>query len=268
MLAFIVLIMYLGAGVWLLFGAINKNAASHGKHIAGLALAIAGWFAHGYALCESVFRGPALALSITDSASIIGWTVATLAIGMAFRRTRFDLISGCLLIAAGITAAITNDSAREFARSDHGWELTTHVVLSIFAYALLTIGAVLAVALSLLDRRLRSHRSLGLLSSLPSVEALESGMFQALAVGFVLLTFALFSGFVFVKNLVAQHLAHKVVFSCVAWLILAILFFGRWRSGWRGQLAAKWAISGYISLVLAYFGSKIILEQVLGRHWG
>lgn len=268
MLAFIVLSMYLGAAAWLLFGAIKKNSSSHGKHVAGLALAALGWFAHGYALCESVFRGPALALSVTDTASLIGWVVATIAVGIAFRRMRFDVISSFLLIAAGVTAAFTNDSTRDFALSDRGWELTTHVIVAIIAYALLTIGAFLAVALSLLDRRLRSHQPLGILSSLPSVEALESGMFQALAAGFVLLSFALFSGFIFVKNLIAQHLADKVVLSCAAWLILATLFFGRWRFGWRGQFAAKWAISGYISLVLAYFGSKIVLEQVLGRHWG
>lgn len=260
--------MYLGAGVWLLLGAINKNPAAHGKHVAGLALAAIGWFAHGYALCESVFRGPALALSVTDSASIIGWVVATIAILIAIRRIRFDLISGCLLIAAGITGAVTNDSTRDFALNDHGWEITTHVIVAIIAYALITIGAVLAVALSLLDRRLRKHKPLGILSSLPSVEALESGMFQALIVGFILLSFALFSGFIFVENLFTQHLAHKVILSCIAWLVLATLFFGRWRFGWRGQFAAKWAISGYVLLVLAYFGSKIVLEQVLGRHWG
>ena len=260
--------MYLSAGLWLVWGAIHKNESASGKHVAGLALASLGWFTHGYALCEAVFRGPALALSTTDTASIVGWVIATIAIGISIWRRRFDFISGGLLIVAGIAAATTNDSTRDFALTQHGWQLTTHVLLSVIAYALITIGAALAVALSLLDRRLRSHRALGWLSSLPSVEALESGMFQALIAGFVLLSFALFSGFIFVDNLASQHLIHKVVLSCIAWLILAVLFFGRWRFGWRGQSAARWAISGYALLVLAYFGSKIVLEVVLKRHWG
>jgi ABC-type uncharacterized transport system permease subunit len=267
-LALIVFAIYSSAGLWLVWGALRKNPRSHGKHVAGLALAILGWFAHGYALCEAVFRGPALALSTTDTVSIVGWVIATIAIIVASWRSRFDFISGSLLIAAGIDAAITNDSSRDFALSQHGWQLTTHVVLSVIAYALITIGAVFALALSLLDRRLRSHRALGWLSSLPSVEALESGMFQALIAGFVLLSFALFSGFIFVDNLFGQHLVHKAILSCVAWLVLGVLLFGRWRFGWRGQIAAKWAISGYILLVLAYFGSKIILEMILNRHWG
>jgi len=260
--------MYLSAGLWLMLGAVHKNASSHGKHIAGLALAAIGWVTHGYALCESVFRGPALALSTTDTASIIGWAIATIAILVAFRRTRFDLISGCLLIAVGIAAAVTNDSSRDFALSQHGWKLLTHILLSVIAYSLIAIGAVLAIALSLLDRRLRSHQPLGLLSALPSIEAIESGMFQALVAGFVLLSFALFSGFIFVENLRSQHLIHKVVLSCIAWIILAVLFFGRWRYGWRGQKAAKWAISSFTLLCLAYFGAKIVLEVFLDRHWG
>jgi ABC-type uncharacterized transport system permease subunit len=100
------------------------------------------------------------------------------------------------------------------------------------------------------------------------VEALESAAFQALASGFAVLTLALFSGFVFVDNLFAQHLVHKTVLSCLAWIVFAVLLFGRWRFGWRGRRAANWALSGFALLGLAYFGSKIVLESILGRHWG
>jgi ABC-type uncharacterized transport system permease subunit len=106
------------------------------------------------------------------------------------------------------------------------------------------------------------------MQALPSVEALEIGMFQAIAAGFALLTLTLFSGFVFVQDLIAQHLAHKVALSCLAWLILGILLWGRWRLGWRGRSAARWALGGFVLLGLAYFGSKFVLETVLGRHWG
>ena len=105
-------------------------------------------------------------------------------------------------------------------------------------------------------------------TTLPSVEALEAGTFQALTAGFAVLTLALFSGFVFVDNLFAQHLVHKTVLSCLAWVVFAVLLFGRWRFGWRGRTATNWALSGFALLGLAYFGSKIVLESILGRHWG
>ena len=72
----------------------------------------------------------------------------------------------------------------------------------------------------------------------------------------------------FVRDLFAQHLIHKVALSCFAWLILGILLWGHWRLGWRGRIAARWTLSGFIFLGLAYFGSKFVLEIILGRHWG
>jgi ABC-type uncharacterized transport system permease subunit len=47
-----------------------------------------------------------------------------------------------------------------------------------------------------------------------------------------------------------------------------MLLFGRLRFGWRGRRALRWTLSGYALLALAYFGSKLVLETLLGRHWG
>jgi ABC-type uncharacterized transport system permease subunit len=93
-------------------------------------------------------------------------------------------------------------------------------------------------------------------------------MFTAIVNGFALLTLALFSGLVFVQNLHTQHLEHKTILSFLAWGILAILLIGHWRFGWRGKLAVRWTVGGFVLLGLAYFGSKIVLESILGRHWG
>ena len=152
--------------------------------------------------------------------------------------------------------------------TQHGWELNAHIALSVLAYTLVTVGAALAVALALLDHRLRKRQALGWLAILPPVDALESAMFQAVAAGFAVLSLALFSGFFFLQDLQAQHLTHKVVLSCLAWLILGILLLGRWRFGWRGRTALYWMLGGFVLLGLAYFGSKLVLESILGRHWG
>ena len=173
-----------------------------------------------------------------------------------------------LTVVAGVVAATTVEGAGGYALERPSWEIGAHIVLSTLAYALLTIAVALTLALRMLDRRLRSRQPLGWLTTLPSVEALEAGTFQALTAGFAVLTLALFSGFVFVDNLFAQHLIHKTVLSCLAWVVFAVLLFGRWRFGWRGRTATNWALSGFALLGLAYFGSKIVLESILGRHWG
>jgi ABC-type uncharacterized transport system permease subunit len=86
-----------------------------------------------------------------------------------------------------------------------------------------------------------------------------------IAAGFVLLTLSLGTGFLFLENLFAQHLVHKTVLSLLAWLVFAMLLAGRMRYGWRGQVAIRWTLSGFIALMLAYFGTKMVLEWILKR---
>ncbi len=63
----------------------------------------------------------------------------------------------------------------------------------------------------------------------------------------------------------AQHLVHKTVFSLCAWLIYGLLLWGRWQLGWRGNRAIRWALAGFVCLMLAYFGSRLVLEMLLHR---
>lgn len=269
MLSIAVLVIYVAACLLLTSAAFDtETRASGGKRLAGLALAVVGLIAHGVELSQIILTRPELALTAADTASLIGWTVAAVALVIGVWRQRFTVISSLLLSIAALVAIASNEGRREFAVASRGWELTAHILISTVAYALVTVGAALAVALALLDRRLRHHRPLGWMTVLPSVEALESGMFMAIGLGFALLSLALFSGFFFVENLLAQHLIHKTVLSLLAWLILAVLLLGRWRFGWRGRLAINWTFGGFFLLGLAYFGSKWVLETLLGRHWG
>jgi len=239
-----------------------------GRRIAGLLFSLLALLLHAALLWQNVATKPAFALTIAETASFVGFGIAAIAVLACWQQARFAGASALLLAIAGIVAVATNEGSREFAAARHGWELTVHIALSVLAYSLITVGTALAIALAQLDRRLRKRRPLGWMAMLPAVESLESGMFTALSVGFAILSLALFSGFFFVEDLFAQNLSRKVILSCLAWAILAILLFGRWRFGWRGRMARNWTIGGFFLLGLAYFGSKLVLENILGRHWG
>ena len=71
----------------------------------------------------------------------------------------------------------------------------------------------------------------------------------------------------FINDIFAQHLVHKTILSIVTWLVFALLLWGRWRYGWRGSLAVRLTLAGIVLLLLAYFGSKLVLEVILGRSW-
>lgn len=149
--------------------------------------------------------------------------------------------------------------------SAHSLAMTGHILTSIIAFSLLNIAALQALLLAFQDQQLKSHPPKRFAQSLPSLQAMESLLFQMLSAGVLFLSISLITGFVFIEDLFAQHLVHKTVLSILAWLLFSGLLLGRWRYGWRGQTALCWTLSGFVLLMLAYFGSKFVLELILHR---
>jgi ABC-type uncharacterized transport system permease subunit len=147
----------------------------------------------------------------------------------------------------------------------HNWEMTAHILTSIIAFSLLNIAALQAVLLAIQDQQLKSHPPKRFIQSLPPLQTMESLLFQMLGTGLFFLTISLVSGFIFIDDLFAQHLVHKTVLSIVAWIIFSCLLLGRIRYGWRGQTAIRWTLIGFVLLLLAYFGSKLVLELILKK---
>ncbi len=146
-----------------------------------------------------------------------------------------------------------------------GWRLQLHAWLALLAYATLAIAALLALMLWAQERALRRREFHAWLRALPPLTELETLLFRTIAVGFVLLGATLLTGVLFVENLLAQHLVHKTVLSVLSWLAFGVLLLGRWRYGWRGVTAVRWTLVAMALLVLAFFGSKFVLELVLHR---
>ena len=145
------------------------------------------------------------------------------------------------------------------------WQLDAHILISLLAYSILGLAVLQALLLAIQVRHLHNRQPGGFIRSLPPLQTMESLMFQMVAIGFTLLTLALVTGILFLEDIFAQHLVHKTVLSIIAWLVFATLLWGRWRYGWRSRLAINWTIGGFVFLMLAYFGSKFVLELVLNR---
>lgn len=269
MLPTVVLACYLACAAWLASSVYRADDnAARGRRVAGQALGVMAVALHAVLLWRGLFGADTLTFTAAETASLIGLPSGLLALGLTWARPRFAGISSVIMVFAGLVSVSVGGGSNGHVLAQQSWEIAIHIVLSTLAYALLTLTAALAVAQALLDRRLRRRQPLGWLTILPSMEALEAGTFQALTAGFIVLTLALFSGFLFVNDLFAQHLLHKTVLSCLGWVVFAVLLFGRWRFGWRGRTAMGWTLSGFALLGLAYFGSKFVLETLLGRHWG
>lgn len=145
------------------------------------------------------------------------------------------------------------------------WQIKLHVTLALIAFGLLSIAALLALLLAAQERALRARRVGAWARVLPPLTLTETLMFRLIGAGFVLLTLALLSGVLFVHSLLAQDLVQKIALSVLAWIVFGVLLIGRWRWGWRGARAVNLTLAGMIVLLLAFFGSKFVLEMVLHR---
>lgn len=230
-------------------------------------LALVGVLLHLLALATSLVHQGSLRIGVTEAASLFAWQSAVLLWLFSFREpVAFNGVAvyplaGLLAVLAALTPSPVSTVRIE------DWQVSAHVIISLLAAGILTLAAVHSVALAVQERLLHRHLLSPAGSRLPPLQTMERMQFQLIGLGFVLLSLTLLSGLWFVHDWLAQHLAHKTVLSISAWLIFGVLLWGRWRHGWRGRTATRWALSGYAVLILAYFGSKVILEQIFGKHW-
>jgi ABC-type uncharacterized transport system permease subunit len=135
------------------------------------------------------------------------------------------------------------------------------------SYGLLTVGTIVAVYALVQERRLQAARLSPVSQLFAPLETTEKLLFAVATAGFVGLTLAIGSGSTFINDLVEQHLAHKLGISLLAWLVFGILLAGRFLRGWRGKRAVRLYLGGFLLLCLAYFGNRIILEEIFHRSW-
>lgn len=267
-MAVIDLVLYALAALALLAALFNMGPAflRTRSRFAG-SVALAAILLHSLLLYGLIFTPRGMDLGFFNTTSLVGWLMAIIALTTLFK-PGFENLGVVLFPAAGISALI----AELFPHDklwviDTYWPLDAHIILSLIAYSLLAVAALQAILIAIQERRLRSHAPRSVWNALPPLQAMERFLFQLISAGFILLTLALFAGLIFVHNLLAQHLVHKTVLSVLAWVVFAILLWGRWRYGWRGRTAIRWTLGGFLALMLAYFGSKLVLELILGRHW-
>ena len=203
--------------------------------------------------------------SFFSTASLVSMIVALLLLIATLNKPVEKLALILFPIAAAMLGLDLTFSEKPHPLQFHNWQMSVHILTSIVAFSLLNIAALQAILLAIQDQQLRSHPPKRYIQSLPPLQTMESLLFQMIIAGLFFLTILLISGFIFIEDLFAQHLAHKTVLSILAWIIFSGLILGRIRYGWRGRTAIKLTLFGFLSLLLAYFGSKLVLELILHR---
>lgn len=259
-----VLTVILAGALYLLATAYIARAvrAGHGEQRAFFLYAgFAAVLLHGTLVARTLFAGDGIDLGLFSAGSLIGLLGALLAIITSLFRP-----VGVLTVAAYpvafllmLLSALMEDSytPRHFTTG-----VGAHIVLSLLAYAVIGVATAHAALLGIQTRNFREHRINGLLRALPPIQTTEAILFELLAIGFVLLTLAIGVGLLYVDNFLAQHLIHKTVLTLAGWAALGGLLIGHRYAGWRGRTAIRWTLSSFVLLVVAFFGTKFVLEMI------
>ncbi|WP_323844801.1 cytochrome C assembly family protein [Microbulbifer magnicolonia] len=221
--------------------------------------------AHAISLLHTLVSPAGYRFDLLAMLSLIAWVVNLLLLILATGRplTLLILILAPLGALTELAAGYAWGGATPREQLSAG--IAVHALLSIAAYSLLTLATLQAIYLFYLNQQLHNHRPGGISRLLPPLQSMESLLFGLIAFGQLLLTASLLTGFLFVDNLFDQHLVHKTALSILAWVLYSILLWGHWKLGWRGNTAVRWTLTAFAALMLAFFGSKFVLEVILNR---
>jgi ABC-type uncharacterized transport system permease subunit len=222
---------------------------------------------HGAVLFGEMFAGNTLRIGVGDAISAILW-LTVLIYWLGSLVYRLEGLQALIMPAAAVAAFLP--ALLPAAKPLPNTELLAfklHLLMSMAAYSLFTIASLHVLLMAMLERRLHQGTLPAGLRRLPPLLTMETLLFRIIWAGFVMLTLTLVSGVFFSEEVFgkAARLNHKTVFGFVSWIVFAALLLGRHFRGWRGRVAVRWTLTGFLLLVLAYLGSKFVLEVLLGR---
>jgi ABC-type uncharacterized transport system permease subunit len=220
---------------------------------------------HALIAWNSVFQANGISLGFFKISALIFLVINIACIGSLARRPLQNLLVLLFPLSALSVLVTTFAPDTTSLTPDFSGGMLLHIGSSIFAYAVLTIAAAQAALLALQDHQLKKRQTRGIVQILPPLQLMESMLFELLWFGVALLTLAIASGFIFVEDIFAQHLAHKTILTILAWILFSSLLWGHYQLGWRSHTAVRLTLAGFAVLMLAFFGSKLVLELVLHR---
>ena len=226
-----------------------------------IALAIA---VHGIGAYSVIVKPEGLALGFFKISSLIAWCINLIVLISGLRKPLDNLWLFLLPISIiAVTISLLGHSPF--------WQqitlgVSTHILFSILAYSLFTIAFLQAMLLTWQNYQLKNHLTTArVILFMPPLETMETLLFEIIWVGQIFLTIGIVIGIIYIDDIFAQHLAHKTVLSLLAWLVFAGLLWGKYWIGWRGNTSIRWIVTGFFLLMLAFYGSKLVLEILLQR---
>jgi ABC-type uncharacterized transport system permease subunit len=222
---------------------------------------------HGLSVYDEIFGGGSMRFSFAIALSVMLWlAIVFYWIESYYARMEGLQVLGLPLAAVSVLLPLGFGEAHQLANA-HSAAFRLHFLMAMLAYSLFTLAALHALLMAVAEKGLHRGRISPLIAGLPPLLTMEALLFKLIHVAFALLTLTLVSGAVFSEAVFGKAVSinHKTIFAILSWLIFAALLAGRHWRGWRGRIALRWTLAGFSALLLAYVGSRFVLEVLLGR---
>ena len=230
---------------------------------------VAGWVVHAVAIVVDIAGiGSAVQVARFGFAPALSMTV-WLVLAVYVVESRFVPLPGMRRVLAALgmlvvlLAFVFPGEVRPLVASR--WA-PVHWALGIASYGLFGAAVLHAALLNRAERQMRPGGTAAIAAAraptgMPLLQ-LERMTFRFVAAGFVVLSAAILLG---ASHADSWRWDHKTVFSMLGWLVFAGLLAGRRAFGWRGVAATRGLYAGAVLLLLAYVGSRFVLEVLLHR---
>ena len=237
-IAIIAIVLYAFSGiVWLRAWPLKTQALLSG--CAAITL-------HALLTISHSYGAGSINFSFVSVSNIISVCITLISLGISLYLPIHKLVAPLFLLAAiNIVMSLFGGGSTITPLSP---SIATHVLPSIIAYSLFS---------------LKQHKLTAIIPDLPPIDIMERMLISIILIAYILLSASIISGFITIDDFLGQKLAHKTVFSILAWCTYSILLYGHFATGWRGTLAIKWTIGGFVFLMLGFFGTKLVLEMML-----
>lgn len=197
-----------------------------------------------------------------EAASFFAWCIVLIFLVMEYRY-KVGLLGSFIMpvvFALMLTASMLPRSMEQLAPVLASNWLGIHTLFAFMANASFAMASAIAVMYLIQDHYLKSKHLGELFSRLPSIQTLDYLNYRLITVGFPLFTLAIITGAIWADSAWGNYWNWdpREVWALITWLIFALLLHARLLAGWRGKRAAVLTLIGFVTILIAFFGIKML----------
>lgn len=164
---------------------------------------------------------------------------------------------------AMVTVAFFSDqSLHQLLPALHSYWMAIHVPVMFTAYAIFANAFGVGLAYLVQERQLKSKKPSELAYRLPSLEQLDTRIYQLILIAFPPLTLGIFLGGVWAYSAWGRFWGWdpKETWALITWFVYVIYLHLRLFAGWRGRKTAYLSLGGFVVVLFTYMGVNYLSE--------